>query len=49
MRCVLSSLLSLPPIITHPRYDMEDAMIINKSAMERGFKRGYIYKVSKGI
>ena len=28
-----------------PRYDMEDAMIINKSSMERGFCHGQIYKV----
>lgn len=27
------------------RYDMEDAMIINKSSMERGFAHGQIYTV----
>ncbi|CAI5969894.1 unnamed protein product [Closterium sp. NIES-64] len=35
-------MMTMPRINT--RYDMEDAMIINKSSMERGFGHGYIYK-----
>ncbi|KAF0465383.1 beta and beta-prime subunits of DNA dependent RNA-polymerase [Gigaspora margarita] len=31
-------------VISYTGYDMEDAMIINKSAHERGFKYGTIYK-----
>ncbi|XP_059045558.1 DNA-directed RNA polymerase I subunit RPA2 isoform X2 [Achroia grisella] len=31
-------------VISYSGYDMEDAMIINKSAYERGFAAGYIYK-----
>lgn len=31
-------------VISYTGYDMEDAMIINKSSYERGFKHGYIYK-----
>lgn len=31
-------------VISYTGYDMEDAMIINKSALERGFGHGSIYK-----
>lgn len=31
-------------VISYTGYDMEDAMIINKSSYERGFKQGYVYK-----
>lgn len=31
-------------VISYTGYDMEDAMIINKSAYERGFGHGYVYK-----
>ena len=31
-------------VITYTGYDMEDAMIINKSSMERGFGHGTVYK-----
>ena len=27
-----------------PGYDMEDAMILNKSAVDRGFAHAYLYK-----
>jgi DNA-directed RNA polymerase I subunit RPA2 len=32
-------------VLAYTGYDMEDAMIINKSAYERGFKHGTVYKV----
>lgn len=31
-------------VISYTGYDMEDAMIINKSAYERGFGHGSVYK-----
>jgi len=31
-------------VISYTGYDMEDAMIINKSSFERGFGHGTIYK-----
>jgi DNA-directed RNA polymerase I subunit RPA2 len=31
-------------VISYTGYDMEDAMIINKSAYERGFGHGCVYK-----
>lgn len=31
-------------VLAHTGYDMEDAMIINKSSWERGFGYGYMYK-----
>lgn len=31
-------------VLAHTGYDMEDAMIINKSSWERGFGNGYMYK-----
>lgn len=34
-------------VISYTGYDMDDAMIINKSAHERGFAHGTIYKVKK--
>lgn len=34
-------------VISYTGYDMDDAMIINKSAHERGFGHGTIYKVEK--
>ncbi len=34
-------------VISYTGYDMDDAMIINKSAHERGFMHGTIYKVKK--
>ncbi|GMF00044.1 unnamed protein product [[Candida] boidinii] len=34
-------------VISYTGYDMDDAMIINKSADERGFGYGTIYKVEK--
>ena len=33
-------------VISYTGYDMEDAMIINKSAYERGFAYGTIYKAN---
>lgn len=33
-------------VLSYTGYDMEDAMIINKSSMERGLCHGQIYKVS---
>lgn len=35
---------ALIAVISYTGYDMEDAMIINKSADERGFAHGSIYK-----
>jgi DNA-directed RNA polymerase I subunit RPA2 len=32
--------------ITPDSYDMEDAMILNKSAVDRGMFRGHIYQAS---
>jgi len=34
-------------VISYTGYDMDDAMIINKSALERGFGHGTIYKTHK--
>lgn len=34
-------------VISYTGYDMEDALILNKSSVERGFKHGSIYKTSK--
>lgn len=34
-------------VISYTGYDMEDAMIINKSAYERGFAFGNVYKTEK--
>lgn len=31
-------------VISYTGYDMEDAMILNKSSYERGFAHGVIYK-----
>ncbi|KAH6940188.1 hypothetical protein HPB50_026310 [Hyalomma asiaticum] len=31
-------------VISYTGYDMEDAMVLNKSSVERGFKHGSIYK-----
>ena len=31
-------------VLAYTGYDMEDAMIINKSAYERGFGHGFVYK-----
>mmetsp|Transcript_39857 Transcript_39857/g.38414 ORF Transcript_39857/g.38414 Transcript_39857/m.38414 type:complete len:91 (-) Transcript_39857:1142-1414(-) len=31
-------------VISYTGYDMEDAMILNKSAFERGFGHGAVYK-----
>ncbi|XP_064456531.1 DNA-directed RNA polymerase I subunit RPA2-like [Ornithodoros turicata] len=31
-------------VISYTGYDMEDAMVLNKSSIERGFKHGCIYK-----
>jgi DNA-directed RNA polymerase I subunit RPA2 len=31
-------------VIAYTGYDMEDAMILNKSAVERGLAHGFIYK-----
>ena len=33
-----------PPNSTPPGYDMEDAMILNKSSVERGFAHASVYK-----
>jgi DNA-directed RNA polymerase I subunit RPA2 len=35
---------SVVAVISYTGYDMEDAMIINKSAYERGFSHGVVYK-----
>ncbi|ODV91502.1 hypothetical protein CANCADRAFT_71761 [Tortispora caseinolytica NRRL Y-17796] len=34
-------------VISYTGYDMDDAMILNKSALERGFGHGTVYKVEK--
>lgn len=34
-------------VISYTGYDMEDAMILNKSAYERGFGHGSVYKSFK--
>ena len=34
-------------VIAYTGYDMDDAMIINKSALERGFQHGTIYKTKQ--
>ncbi|KAI5783052.1 hypothetical protein FPQ18DRAFT_114610 [Pyronema domesticum] len=34
-------------VISYTGYDMDDAMIINKSAIERGFGHGTVYKTEK--
>ena len=31
-------------VISYTGYDMEDAMIMNKSSYERGFGHGVVYK-----
>ncbi|KCZ80427.1 hypothetical protein H312_02151 [Anncaliia algerae PRA339] len=31
-------------VLSYTAYDMEDAMIINKSSMERGLFKGFVYK-----
>jgi DNA-directed RNA polymerase I subunit RPA2 len=31
-------------VISYTGYDMEDAMILNKSSFERGFGHGCVYK-----
>ena len=36
-------------VISYTGYDMDDAMIINKSADERGFGYGTVYKLRKSI
>lgn len=33
------------PLLMDYRYDMEDAMILNKSSVERGMFHGQIYQV----
>ncbi|KAI9646357.1 DNA-directed RNA polymerase I subunit RPA2 [Ciborinia camelliae] len=38
---------SVVAVISYTGYDMDDAMIINKSAHERGFGHGTIYKTKK--
>ncbi|RKF55606.1 DNA-directed RNA polymerase I subunit RPA2 [Golovinomyces cichoracearum] len=38
---------SVVAVISYTGYDMDDAMIINKSALERGFGHGTIYKTKK--
>lgn len=38
---------SVVAVISYTGYDMDDAMIINKSSHERGFGHGTIYKVKK--
>lgn len=35
---------SIVAVISYTGYDMEDAMIINKSSYERGFAHGTLYK-----
>lgn len=35
---------SVVAVVSYTGYDMEDAMIINKSAYERGFSHGVVYK-----
>ena len=40
----------LPPqvaVLAYTGFDMEDAMILNKSAMERGLAHGSMYKVGR--
>lgn len=36
-------------VISYTGYDMEDAMIINKSSWERGFGHGMVYKTVEYI
>ncbi|KAM0276314.1 hypothetical protein ACHAQH_006857 [Verticillium albo-atrum] len=38
---------SIVAVISYTGYDMDDAMILNKSSHERGFGHGTIYKVKK--
>ncbi|CRK45014.1 hypothetical protein BN1723_019619, partial [Verticillium longisporum] len=38
---------SVVAVISYTGYDMDDAMILNKSSHERGFGHGTIYKVKK--
>ena len=38
---------SVVAVISYTGYDMDDAMIINKSSHERGFGHGTVYKVKK--
>ncbi|KAG8904767.1 hypothetical protein FRB99_001244 [Tulasnella sp. 403] len=44
MDCFPNGTNAVVAVISYTGYDMEDAMIINKSAHERGFGQGYIYK-----
>ena len=39
-----SGINAVVAVISYTGYDMEDAMIINKSAYERGLGHGYVYK-----
>jgi len=36
-------------VLAYTGYDMEDAMILNKSAYERGFAHGYVYKTNQRL
>ena len=46
--CPALTLLTPPILLIYldrrRRYDMEDAMILNKSSVERGFAHAYLYK-----
>jgi DNA-directed RNA polymerase I subunit RPA2 len=42
-----SGINSVVAVISYTGYDMEDAMIINKSAYDRGFAHGCVYKTVK--
>ncbi|KAG8894873.1 hypothetical protein FRB99_000941, partial [Tulasnella sp. 403] len=44
MDCFPNGANAVVAVISYTGYDMEDAMILNKSAHERGFGHGYIYK-----
>ncbi|CAK9159048.1 unnamed protein product [Ilex paraguariensis] len=35
-------------VLAYSGYDMEDAMLLNKSSVDRGFGHGYIYQVCSG-
>ncbi len=45
--CVSRLLCAVVAVLSYTGYDMEDAMIINKSSMERGFAHGSLHKTEQ--